>query len=178
MLAYALARAGDTGAAVAALQRGAAVDYPPERFPGVTTLLRDDALFLRSTERVEAVRLCLYWETDATDVDLHVYDRLHRHFRPGPRRAVGGLDLSARDGYGPECFTAQGNALAYPYHAHAHQLSRGPMGHTLASLHVVRRSRDGELHTELRPIIFMRPDAYAPLGTIARPAPVLASAVR
>ena len=50
-------------------------------------------------------------------MDLHVYDAHHRHIHGGRRYDGGGgqLEADVRAGYGPECFTAVGGELAYPF---------------------------------------------------------------
>ncbi len=182
LLAFGLLRQGDRDAALDALRRGQTASYPRERFPRVERILHSDALLLQGAPPFAApsARICLYWETDATNMNLHVYDGHRRHVHSQRPRSMGGglLESNMRSGFGPECFTDHDDARHYPYTVQAHLTSRGPMGHTMASVHILQRDRSGELHTEVRPFIVMKDNTYVDLGTVKRPVVKLASAER
>ncbi len=129
LLAWSLWRSGQFAAAFAAIEKGLEQPYPPDRFPGVDRILKEDlgllaAAWLRAEpsrreevrDRLEAhgarlatepsLRFVLSWETDANDVDLHVHDRNGGHaFYGHPSLPSGGeLFADVTTGYGPECF--------------------------------------------------------------------------
>src|SRR4029077_8410201 len=102
LLAWALLRAGRFEAAFEAMEKGLEQRYPGGRFAGVDRVLKEDLGLLAAAwlhaeparrpevlDRVNAhgawidskpsLRFVLTWETDANDVDLHVYDHLGGH---------------------------------------------------------------------------------------------------
>ncbi len=112
------------------------------------------------------LRLLLTWETDATDVDLRVFDAAGRQAWYGGPHMTSGGDLYAdiRTGYGPECFAAN-PATAYPYRVVANYYTRGPMGWGAGALQVLRW--DGQkMHVETRPYVLMADHAWFDLGTV------------
>ena len=80
-----------------------------------------------------SLRFVLTWETDANDVDLHVYDHQggHAYFRDRELPSGGELFADVTTGYGPECFAVSRPAGrgAAPYRLAVHYFSRGPMGY-------------------------------------------------
>ncbi len=193
LLAWALERQGDLEGAFAALERGLEQHYPAGRFAGVDRVLREDLGLLgaawlhREPEQRAAVldrlaahgahldvapslRFVLTWETDANDVDLHVFDRAGNHaYYSAPRLASGGqLYADVTTGYGPECFTVEGSArgVAAPYRLAAHYYSRGPMGYGMGTLQVVSHDGKGGLRIEPRPFVVMTDQATVELGTV------------
>ncbi len=114
------------------------------------------------------LRLLLTWETDATDVDLRVFDAAGRQAWYAGQHMPSGGDLYAdiRTGYGPECFAAN-PATAYPYRVVANYYTRGPMGWGAGALQVVRW--DGQKMTvETRPYVLMADHAWFDLGTVEK----------
>jgi hypothetical protein len=191
LLAWALLRAGRYGEAFAALEAGIEQRYPGGRFLGVDRVLREDlglvaAAWLRAEpgkreqvlDRLRAheahletgpsVRFVLTWETDANDVDLHVWDRKGDHAFFGQKTLPSGGELYAdvTTGYGPECFTIRepGNRDAAPYRLGAHYYSRGPMGYGMGTVQIVRHDGKGGLAVEPRPFVVMTDRAMADLG--------------
>jgi pimeloyl-ACP methyl ester carboxylesterase len=81
-------------------------------------------------DRAPSLRFVLNWETDANDVDFHIFDGRGGHaYYMQPRLPSGGaLYADITTGYGPECFAIPGRARAYPYTLRAHYFARGPMG--------------------------------------------------
>ena len=173
---------------VAALQQ----HYPEGRFRGVDRILREDlglaaAMWARvdpkredeirqllrssggSEESGPSVRFVLVWETDANDVDFHVYDADGNHaFYSRKTLATGGeLYADVTTGYGPECFTVRGSRKerAGPYKLQAHYYSRGPMGYGMGKLQVVEHDGNGNLTFQDRPFVVMNDHAFVDLGT-------------
>jgi Vault protein inter-alpha-trypsin domain len=196
LLAWSLWRAGRFGAAFAALEKGIEHPYPPGRFPGVDRVLREDlgllaAAWLRAEparrqeilDRLRAhgarlatepsLRFVLSWETDANDVDLHVYDRGGDEAYYGhPRLASGGeLFADVTTGYGPECFAVPtpGGPPAAPYRVAVHYYSRGPMGYGMGTVQIVAHDGRGGLRLDPRPFVVMSDDAMVDLGLVEKP---------
>jgi tetratricopeptide (TPR) repeat protein len=193
LLAWALLAAGEPRAAFEALQQGLEQTYPEGRFRGVDRILREDfgllgAAWLRAEpdRRREilaaledhgaalaeepSLRFVLTWETDANDVDLHVYDRRggHAYYREPEMPSGGGLIADVTTGYGPECFAVGSPAgrEAAPYRLAAHYYRRGPMGYGMGTVQVVRHDGHGRLGIEPRPFVAMADDAWIDLGTV------------
>jgi len=193
LLAWALLRAGRFEEAFEALDKGLEGPYPPGRFAGGLRVMQEDlgllaAAWLRAEparraevlDRLEArgaripsepsLRFVLSWETDANDVDLHVYDKLggHAYYQAKTLPSGGELYADVTTGYGPECFTVQETAgrSAAPYRLRAHYYSRGPMGYGMGTLQVVRHDGEGGLTVEPRPFVVMADDAMVDLGSI------------
>lgn len=192
LLAWALLRAGRLAEAFAALEKGIEQKYPDGRFAGVNRVLQEDlgllaAAWLRAepsrrdevSERLQAhgariedessLRFVLSWETDANDVDLHVYDSQGGHaYYSNPKLASGGeLYADVTTGYGPECFTIREPGRdAAPYKLRVHYYSRGPMGYGMGIMQVVRHDGKGRLTVEPRPFVVMADDAMVRLGSV------------
>ncbi len=193
LLAWALLRAGRFAEAFAALETGFGQSYPEGRYAGVERILREDlGLFAaawvgaepgRRAEvharlqarggRLEAepsLRFVLSWETDANDVDLHVYDRRGGHaYYEQPRLASGGeLYADVTTGYGPECFTVRApeRRLAAPYRLAVHYYRRGPMGYGMGTVQIVEHDGRGGLAVESRPFVAMADGAMVELGAV------------
>jgi len=191
LLAWARLRAGRFAGAFAALERGLAQDYPSGRFPGVDRVLREDlgligAAWLRAEpgRRDEvlgrlrehgarlatepSLRFVLTWETDANDVDLHVYDRHdgHAYFQDRQLPSGGELFADVTSGYGPECFAVYEPAGrgAAPYRLWVHYYSRGPMGYGMGTVQVVAHDGAGGIAVEPRPFVVMADNAMVDLG--------------
>lgn len=192
LLAWTLLRAGRFEAAFEALEKGLEQHYPDGRFAGVEQILQDDLGLLAAAwlhaeparreevlDRLQdhdarlasgpSLRFVLSWETDANDVDLHVYDRRGGHaFYEEPELASGGeLVADVTTGYGPECFVVQKPAgrHAAPYRLRVHYYRRGPMGYGMGTLQVVRHDGDGGLTVEPRPFVVMADNAMLDLGS-------------
>lgn len=193
LLAWALLRAGQPEAAFEALEKGVGQDLPSGRFAGVARVLREDlgllaAAWLRAEpnrrdevlDRLRAVgatledepslRFVLSWETDANDVDLHVWDRKEDHaFYSNPKLRSGGeLYADVTTGYGPECFTIRRPAEAdgAPYRLGVHYYSRGPMGYGMGTVQIVRHDGKGGLQVEPRPFVVMVDQAMVDVGEV------------
>ncbi|PYQ57865.1 MAG: hypothetical protein DMF53_21575, partial [Acidobacteria bacterium] len=193
LLAWALLRAGRYEEAFTALEAGIEQRYPGGRFAGVDRVLREDlglvgAAWLRAEpgkreqvldrlraheahlETAPSVRFVLTWETDANDVDLHVWDRHkdHAFYQQKTLPSGGELYADVTTGYGPECFTipAPESRDAAPYRLAAHYYSRGPMGYGMGTLQIVRHDGKGGLTVEPRPFVVMADRAMVDLGVV------------
>lgn len=115
------------------------------------------------------LRFTLMWETDANDVDFHIYDNAGNHaFYSQPNLVTGGvLYADITTGYGPECFMIP-NPSTYPYTLKAHYYSMGPMGYGMGILHILNFVPTKGLTSEFRPFIVMQNDAFVELGEIAK----------
>jgi tetratricopeptide (TPR) repeat protein len=194
LLAFALVKKGEYAKAFDAIVKGMQQQYPPGRFAGIERILPEDlglvaAAWIRAeparkaeilkrlhdaggvVEDKPSLRFVLYWETDANDVDFHIYDAKRGHAYYGRRelRSGGELYADVTTGYGPECFTIRKPAAArtYPYTLQAHYYSRGPMGYGMGKLQIIDHDGNGKLVIEERPFVVMVDQAFVNLGTIA-----------
>jgi tetratricopeptide (TPR) repeat protein len=201
LLAWALLRAGHPREAFEALEKAFDQRYPGGRFAGVDRVLREDlgllaAAWLRAEpgqrgaafERLAAhgarlesepsLRFVLTWETDANDVDLHVYDRLggHAFYEQKTLPSGGELFADVTTGYGPECFAVRdpGRRDAAPYRLKVHYYSRGPMGYGMGTVQVIAYDGHGGLRLEPRPFVVMVDHAMVDLGSVDGPQDVRA----
>ncbi|MBL8949044.1 MAG: hypothetical protein JNK45_38090 [Myxococcales bacterium] len=190
LYAYALVRAGRHEEAFNAIIAGIDREYPDNRFAQVQRILREDlgliaAAWLAaeptreptiaravgerhaSIEARPSLRFVLNWETDANDVDLHVYDGKggHAWFRSKSMPSGGELYADVTTGYGPECFAIQDDARAFPYQVQAHYYGRGPMGYGMGKLEVIEHDGAGHLSFVEEPFVLMKDQAYIDLVT-------------
>jgi len=76
----------------------------------------------------------------------------------------GELYADITTGYGPECFTINGQPQAGPYHLSINYFSQGPMGYGMGLLQIQRF--DGkDLTFDDRPYVIMTDHAFVELGT-------------
>jgi len=167
--------------------------YPSGRFAGVEQILREDLGLIAAAwlhqepnrrdevlKRLEragvpldtrrSLRFVLNWETDANDVDFHIYDNKqhHAYYRDKQLATGGGLYADVTTGYGPECFTIRGPAAGRgaPYHLQAHYYSRGPMGYGMGKLQIIDHDGHGNLRFDERPFVIMQDGAFVDLGQV------------
>jgi hypothetical protein len=195
LLAFAWLKKGAYERAFQATLDGMHQRYPGDRFRGVDRILREDlgliaAAWVRAQpkrraeielrvndaggalESAPSLRFILTWETDANDVDFHIYDANGNHaFYGAPALATGGdLYADVTTGYGPECFTIRGAAAtrAAPYKLQANYYARGPMGYGMGKLEVIDHDGAGKLTFEERPYVVMVDQAFVELGSVGR----------
>jgi len=195
LLAFSLLRAHRYADAFDAARAGAARRYPEDRFPGVPQILREDlgliaAAWMKAEparapgilaslreagarlEDAPSLRFILTWETDANDVDFHIFDDKGGHAYYQQKHLASGGDLYAdvTTGYGPECFTIRKPraARAALYTLQANYYSRGPMGYGMGKLEIIDHDGHGGLTFEERPYVVMVDHAFVDLGTIRR----------
>jgi hypothetical protein len=203
LYAFALLKAGRHAEAFAAALAGARQSYPWGRFAGVSRILDEDLRLIAAAWLAEkpgddkaireelarnnvipdaapSLRFVLNWETDANDVDFHIYDGKGGHAYYSQRSLASGGELYAdvTTGYGPECFTVPGQALAYPYTLQGHYYSRGPMGYGMGKLEVIEHDGAGHLAFKEHPFVIMKDSAYVGLGRLDAPLAKSASGVR
>jgi tetratricopeptide (TPR) repeat protein len=113
------------------------------------------------------LRFVLMWETDANDVDFHIYDGQRNHAFYQQRTLSTGGDLYAdiTRGYGPECFRIV-EPKTYPYQLQLHYFSRGPMGYGMGILHVLHYDLTAGLKSQFRPFLIMQDAAFVNLGEV------------
>jgi tetratricopeptide (TPR) repeat protein len=196
LLAYAQLRAGRPADALKTILAGATRTYPPGRFAGVDRILAEDVgIIAAAYARAEpgkrssieqqlsgvgariatepSLRFVLNWETDANDVDFHIYDGKGGHAYYSARTLPSGGELYAdvTTGYGPECFNIPlpAGARAYPYKLQAHYYSRGPMGYGMGKLEVMEHDGKGGLRFSERPFVIMVDSAFVNLGEVRGP---------
>jgi hypothetical protein len=195
--AYSLLKLGKPAEAFAVLEKAVGTTFTAGRFRGVADILKDDvgiagaawvakepARRAEIDKRLAAVggtlatsptlRFVLVWETDASDVDLHVVDGRNEHaYYSNPKLSGGGGHLVAdvTTGYGPEGFIVPQAAAsrAYPYKLRVHYYARGAMGFGMGKVEVVEHDGKGGLRFEDRPFVMMKDKAMVDLGEV-RPA--------
>ena len=194
LLAWAQHRAGHSADALATLERAFVQDFPSWRNRNDwQRVLREDlgliaaawvaakparrAEVVRRLKSVSAklattpsLRFVLSWETDANDVDLHVYDARGGHAYYSSRGLPSGGQLyeDVTNGYGPEVFNIPGKATAYPYRLGVMYYSRGAMGFGLGTVQVIAHDGRGGLRFEFRPFAMLENRGVMPLGTVAQ----------
>jgi tetratricopeptide (TPR) repeat protein len=194
LLAFALARAGKIEKAFEAILAGYLRGYPSGRFAGVREILHEDvgliaaawikaqpakreAILARvrkagaEVATLPSLRFVLNWETDANDVDFHIFDGRGGHADYSEPALLSGGELYAdvTTGYGPECFTIPGRARAYPYRMKAHYYSKGPMGYGMGKLQIIEHDGKGGLKFDERPFVVMTDRAFVDLGKVTGP---------
>jgi len=193
-LAYALLKQSDRAQAFETLERALERGYDESRWNGVQRILREDlglvgAAWLRVDPSAESrvrtslsahgaelakaasTRFVLQWETDANDVDFHIYDGQGGHaYYMRPRLASGGnLYADITTGYGPECFAIAGKARAYPYVMQAHYFARGPMGYGMGRVQVIEHDGSGDVRFAEFPFLIMKDKAFVELARLDGP---------
>jgi hypothetical protein len=193
LYAYALLRHGQPERAFEAIVHGLRHGFDESRFPGVSRILREDVGLIGaawakadqgrgkeilrrvvaeggSIEDAPSIRFVLNWETDANDVDFHIYDAEGGHAFYQDRMLASGGELYAdvTTGYGPECFTIREPAGRRhgPYKLQAHYYSRGPMGYGMGKLEIIEHDGHGGLTFEERPFVVMVDHGFVDLGTV------------
>jgi tetratricopeptide (TPR) repeat protein len=185
LLAIAHWEAGQYKEAVEILQTAIKRKYP--RFAAANRILKEtlaimltrleqqqqlETLFPGNTFKWEKatkrqLRLVLMWETDANDVDFHIYDNQqhHAYYRQKSLPTGGTLYADITTGYGPECFSIS-EPKAFPYKVQAHYYRMGPMGYGMGILHVLDYDLKKGLKSEFRPFVVMKNHAFVELGKI------------
>jgi len=193
LYAYAVLAERRHAEAFSALRAGYVRDYPDGRFRGVKEVLAadlrlvgsawlaatpsDSPRILRELEELDLApdrepsrRFVLSWESDANDLDLHVYDDRggHSWFSSPSLPSGGHLLADVTTGFGPEMFVVTGaGALTQSYRLAAHYYSHGPMGFGMGRVQVIDHDGKGHLTFEERPFVVMREQGLVPLGDVA-----------
>jgi len=194
LLAYALVRAGQPSAALDIALEGVRQRYPADRFAGVGPILREDAGIIAAAairqnpgtrddvkRRLSAagvglatrrsLRFVLSWETDASDVDLHIKDgKGGSAWYSQPNLESGGrLYADVTTGYGPECFAIDGTPAAYPYALSVTYFNQGPAGYGVGQVQVIEHDGSGQLRFDDRPFVLLENRGRQDLGTVRGP---------
>jgi outer membrane protein OmpA-like peptidoglycan-associated protein len=194
LLAYALVRTGQTPAALDAILEGVARSNAADRLAPVARVLREDAGLVAAAAIRQApgsradvqrrlsgagvdlptkrsLRFVLSWETDASDVDLHVRDgKGGAAWYNEPRLGSGGLLYAdVTSGYGPECFAIEGNPSAFPYTLSVVHFSQGPSGYGLGHVQIIQHDGAGQLRFDDWPFALIENRAEQALGSIRGP---------
>ncbi|MBL9103942.1 MAG: hypothetical protein JNL82_23565 [Myxococcales bacterium] len=193
LYAFALLKAGRHAEAFAAALAGSRQSYPWGRFAGVSQILQEDLRLIAAAwqaarpddkemlaalaaagvtaDTQPTLRFVLNWETDANDVDFHIYDGKggHAYYSSKALPTGGWLYADVTTGYGPECFTIPGPASAYPYVLQAHYYSRGPMGYGMGKLQAIEHDGKGHFAFKEHPFVIMKDRAYVDLGRVDGP---------
>jgi len=190
-LAMTLIRLNRYHEAFEVLEEGLEARRIENRFPGVIRILKeglslvgqswmthkpedaDEILRRLSVHQLtpsvgETLRFVLTWETDANDVDFHIFDEHYNHAfyrRKSLPNQGGELYADVTSGYGPECFTIASPKKS-PYRLKAHYYRRGPMGYGAGQLQIIRHDGHGQLAFENRPFVIMQDGAYVDLGEV------------
>jgi hypothetical protein len=195
MLAFAWLKKGAHEKAFEAARAGLSRRYADGRFVGATQILGEDlgliaAAWIKAepsrSEEIQgrlsaaggtvedqpSLRFVLTWETDANDVDFHIYDAEggHAYYGRSELSSGGSLYADVTNGYGPECFTVRlpKERRSKAYTLQAHYYSRGPMGYGMGKVQVIDHDGKGGLTFGERPFVAMVDKAYVNLGTIER----------
>ena len=140
--------------------------------PGDKDMLAALAAANVTPDTTPTLRFVLNWETDANDVDFHIYDGKggHAYYSQKQLPTGGALYADVTTGYGPECFTIPlpPGARTYPYKLQAHYYSRGPMGYGMGKLSVIEHDGNGGLTFDERPFVAMNDHAFVNLGVVKR----------
>ncbi len=171
----------------AALRR----DFASGRFAGATGVLRDDLAIAgaawarkephtrervaerlaeheRTVEREPSIRFVLVWETDASDVDLHVSDARgdNASYRKPSLETGGTLSADVTNGYGPEAFAIPSPGKGFPYQLRVHYFARGSMGFGMGKVEILEHDGQGNLRFDQRPFVLMKDRAMIDLGAV------------
>ncbi|HVE82411.1 MAG TPA: hypothetical protein VND93_06175, partial [Myxococcales bacterium] len=195
LLAFALLKKEEHARAFDAILNGLKQEYPEGRFAGAQQILTEDlgligAAWIKaepgrrkeilrrlekagsSLEADPSLRFVLNWETDANDVDFHIYDGKggHAFFQDPSLESGGSLYADVTTGYGPECFTIRlpRKQRSYPYTLQAHYYSRGPMGYGMGKLEIIEHDGKGGLTFDERMFVVMVDEAFVDMGKVRR----------
>jgi tetratricopeptide (TPR) repeat protein len=195
LVAYAHLKKNEYDKAFDAIVSARKWPYGDDRFPGVDKILREDlgiiaAAWIKAepkraaeiaqmreahggvVEDKPSLRFVLNWETDANDVDFHIYDAKGGHAFYSQKHLPSGGDLYAdiTTGYGPECFTIRlpRAARSAKYTLQANYYSRGPMGYGMGKLEIIDHDGHGGVTIEERPYVVMTDQAFVDLGAVKR----------
>jgi len=121
------------------------------------------------------LQVLLFWDTDQTDVDLHVREPGGKHVYYGDRESElsgGRLDRDDVDGYGPEIYSATA-APSGVYEVSAHYFGDRGMGQTTATVMIVAREGTDEEQRWRFVVPLTREGEEASLARIDLPPPGL-----
>ena len=185
MLAYAHLRAGRHRRALDVLLAALGRSDPLGRFARARPLLLEDAGLVAAAYLARepahrrdiqalldqhgvlvpmepSVHFVLTWESDATDLDLHVARGDRPFSRATPADAEVGPDVA--DGFGPEHTEIHGRSREREVHLWVDYQARAMMGAGLGQLDILEHDGAGRLRAETRPFVVMNEHATVDLG--------------
>jgi len=167
LLAMAYWEAGHHKEAVRVLEEALEINFEEGHFRAVKRILQETLSLMLTKVNSPQLRVVLMWETDANDVDLHIYDGLQQHaYYSSPTLPTGGsLYADITSGYGPECFQIS-TPTAFPYKIQAHYYNKGPMGYGMGMVHILKYVPKEGVKSEFRPFVVMQDQAFVDLGSI------------
>ncbi len=194
MAAMALTRLGRHQLAFELLARALKVHFPDGRFAGFQDSARQlagvvaaawaasepahrDAILARARalgadpEEGPTLRLLCTWETDTSDVDLHVIDGDGNEASasaPTLPDYGGTLVADVSTGYGPELFVIDAPDV-WPYHVKLAIQTRGATGLVIGRVQLVWHDGKGGVRLEDRPFAVAAGEVIVDLGEIERP---------
>lgn len=120
------------------------------------------------------LQVILFWDTDKTDVDLHIKEPSGEvvNYTHLESQAGGRLDRDDTDGFGPEIYSL-GSAIAGEYEVIAHYFGDRGTGQTTANVVVVAREGTEEERRWRFEVPLIRAGEKASLGRFYLPAPGL-----
>ena len=139
---------------------------------GKTAPARDRIALYAEIPRVD-LQVLLFWDTDGTDVDLHVTEpsgEVVNYTNPVGSKSGGRLDRDDTDGYGPEIYSL-GAAPAGAYQIAAHYYGDRGTGQTSATVMIVAREGTDEERRWRFEVPLTRAGEAATLATIDLPPP-------
>lgn len=134
--------------------------------------VRDGITLYARVPRVD-LQVLLYWDTDKTDVDLHILEpskELVMYSHRQSESTGGRLDRDDVDGYGPEIYTVA-SAPSGPYKLMAHYFGARGQGQTTATVVAVAREGTPEERRWRFVVPLTRTGSKIHLGTIDLPPP-------
>jgi tetratricopeptide (TPR) repeat protein len=191
MAAFALARRGRYAEAFALEARALRVPLPAGRFEGFAEVVRQDlgvlaaawaaaeptrrrdiraraAALGASLDEAPSMRIVLTWETDASDVDLHIFDGDGNEASaqsPTLPDYGGTLVADVASGYGPEEFVID-SPDNFPYKLRVNIQDRGATGLVLGRVQILRHDGQGRLRFEDRPFAAAATQSVLDLGRL------------
>lgn len=138
----------------------------------------DAALAIQGVEmaRAPSLRFVLTWDTNLSDVDLHVRDGDgNPAYHSQPELKTGGrLYGDVKSGLGLEVFAIDGVAAAYPYNLKIfYPLAvDDPLGYGMGKVEVVEHDGAGRLAFDERPFVIQRDHGKLDLGVVSGPLPL------
>lgn len=166
LLAWAYWAQGKAKQALKALDHALSKQFN-DRYKNVKRILQEARNIMAQVDITPQLRFVLTWETDANDVDLHVYDKNSNHAYYSQKKLSSGGELyeDVTQGYGPENFTVM-QPHRFPYSLKVHYYNKGPMGYGMGVLHVLHITEQQEVMSEFRPFVVMQNQAHLKLGTV------------
>ena len=195
-LAFAQLKSQKPEAAFQTITGALRTGFRTDRFSGVYRVLREDAGLIgaalikaqpqrrnelqRTLRSLGAevhgrpsTRFVLHWETDASDVNMHITDGKKKYMSSYTWGHGGGWALygNVTNGYGPEAIAVQRPAeqLSYPLNVWVRYKRQRAAGYTLGKLQIIQHDGQGGLSFSERPFTVMKSGGAVELGALQGP---------